>query len=146
MRMSVVPKQTGRLIAWNLNRIVQDLAWHRQHSDDVILRGVRRNGEPMKMQVRHVHAGIHRTGLRGLGRKVIDVGDPENVARGSTNHGSHLPAVEGEGIPAIFIYCMQREGHNAILGAHLRKLWQGNTLGPAQSRKKYLRTNERSGA
>src|SRR5260370_21845794 len=102
--MSVIPEQTRRMIARNLNRVVQNLAGHGQHSKHVILRGVRRDGEPMKMQTRQLHAGLHRTSLLGLGRKIVDVRDSENVTGGSTHHRSHLPAVESEGIPAIFIH------------------------------------------
>src|SRR6266478_8492447 len=89
-----------------------------QHCEHVILRGVRRDGEPVKMQVRHIHAGIHRTSLPGLGRKIVDVGNSENVTRGSTNDGSHRPTVECEGIPAIFIHCVKRKGYNVILRSY----------------------------
>src|SRR5436309_16100000 len=58
---------------------------------------VRRDREPVKMQVRHVHAGIHRASLRRLGRKVVDVGDFESVARGSTDHRGHICTVKSEG-------------------------------------------------
>ena len=47
--MSVIPEQARRMIARNLNRVVQDLPRHRQHSEHVILRGVRRNCESVKM-------------------------------------------------------------------------------------------------
>src|SRR6202140_4699482 len=144
MRMSVVPEQARRMIARNLNRVVKDLPRLGEHGKHVILRGIRRNGKPVKMQVRHVHAGIYCTTLRGLGGKLVDVRDFENDARGSTDHGSHIPAVESESIPAIFIHCMQREGYNAILRSNLRRLRQGNSLTPAQTRETYLRTDEDS--
>src|SRR4030081_1202129 len=101
MGMSVIPEQAGRMIARNLNRIAQNLAGHGQHSDHVVLRGIRRDGESMKMQIRHVHAGIHRTSLRGLGRKIVDVRNSENVTGESTDHRSYLPPIESEGIPTI---------------------------------------------
>src|SRR2546422_416993 len=142
MGMSVIPEQARRMITRNLDRVAQNLARHGQHSDHLILRGVRRDGEPMKMQVRLVHTGTHRTGLPGVGRKIVDVGDSENVARGSTDYGSHPPTVESEGIPAIFIHCMQRKGYHVILRSHLWRLRQRNRLGAAQSREKYLRTDE----
>src|SRR6266849_9023650 len=94
VRMSVVPKQTRRMIAWNLYQVVQHLARHGEHSEHVILWGVRRDREAMKMQVRHVHTRIHRTSLEGLGRKIIDIGDPDNVARGSPDHGRDVCTVE----------------------------------------------------
>src|SRR3989442_915683 len=49
---------------------------------------------PYTTLFRSVHAGIHRTSLRRLGRKVVDVGDFENVARRSTDHRSHTRAVD----------------------------------------------------
>src|SRR5229473_946804 len=115
MRMSVVPEQARRMIARNLNRVMQDL---------------------------HVHAGIHCASLPGLGRKIVDVGNSENVTRGSTNDGSHRPTVECEGIPAIFIHCVQRKGYNVILRSYLRRVRQKNSLGVTQSCEKYLRSDK----
>src|SRR5258707_160669 len=109
MRMSVVPEQARGMIARNLNRVVQNLARHGQHSEHVILRGVRRDSEPMKMQVSHVHAGIHRTSFRGLGRKIVDVVDSENVPWGSTDHRGHSRTIESEGISPILIHRVQRK-------------------------------------
>src|SRR4029077_3423494 len=106
MGMSVIPEEARRMIAWNLNRVVQRLAGHGQHSEHIVLRGVWRDGKPMKMQSRHVHAGIHRTSLRGLGGKVVDVPDSQNIAGGSPDHGGDARTVESEGIPAIFIHCI----------------------------------------
>jgi hypothetical protein len=95
----------------------------------------------MKMQVRHVHAGIHRASLRGLGRKIIAVRDFEDVTRGSADQGSYLPAVESERIPAIFIDCMQRKRYDVILRSNLWRLWQRNGLGPNQGCEEYLHTD-----
>ena len=130
------------MIARNLNRVVQNVARRGQHTKDVVLRRVRRDGEPVKMQVRHVHAGIHRASLRRLGRKVVDVGDFENVARRSTDHRSHTRAVEGEGIAAILVHCMQRKRYNVVLRSHLRWFRQRNSLRPAHGCEKYLRSHE----
>src|SRR5271167_1138490 len=146
VRMSVVPKETRRMIAWNLHRVMQDLAGHGHHSEDVILWGVRRNSEPMKMQVRHVHARIHRTSLAGLGRKIIDVGDLENIPRGSTDHGGDARTVESEGIPAIFVHRMQRQRYNVPVRPYLRRFRQHGSLGPSQSLNQYLCTDEKQDA
>src|SRR5580692_3739568 len=97
----------------------------------------------MKVQVRHVHAGIYRTSLRGLGGKIVDVSDAENITRGSTDHWSNRVTVESECIPAIFIHCMQRKRYHMILRLHLRRLRQRNSLGAAQSCEKYLRADEK---
>jgi hypothetical protein len=110
------------MIARNLNRVVQDLARHGQHSEHVILQGVRRDGEPMKMQVRHVHARTHRTSLPGLRRKIVDVRDFENVTRGNTDHRSHAFTIESEGIPVIFVHRMQGERYDVILRLHPRRI------------------------
>src|ERR1700693_488423 len=110
MGMSVVPEQARRMIARNLNGVVQTFARLSNHSEHIVLRSVGRNREPMKMQVRHVHAGLHRTGLRGLRRQVIDVCDLESVTRGSADNRSHCLALVSEGIPAVFIHCSEREG------------------------------------
>jgi hypothetical protein len=110
------------MIAWNLHRVMQDLAGHGHHSEHVILRSVRRNSEPMKMQVRHVHARIHRTSLAGLERKIINVGDFENVPRGSTDHGGDARTVESESIAPIFVHSMQRQGYDVPVRSHLRRL------------------------
>src|SRR5258707_3935545 len=142
MRMSVVPEQPRRMIPLNLNRVVQSLARPRHHSDHVILWGVRRNGEPMKMQVRHVHARIDRTRLPGLGGKIVAVRDFENVTRGCADHGSYLLTVESECIPAVFVHCMQRKGYNMILRLHLRMLRQQDSVREAQSCEKYQRTDK----
>jgi len=61
MRVSVIPKQAGRMVARNANPVAQRLARLGQHCQHVILRGIRRDAEPVKMQVRHVHAGVDRT-------------------------------------------------------------------------------------
>src|SRR5437667_414929 len=143
MRMGVIPKQARWMIARNLDRVMQDLPRRGQHAKDVVLRRVRRDGEAMKMQVRHVHAGIHRASFRRLGRKVVDVSDFENVPRGSTNYRSYVPTVKSEGIPAILVHCMQREYYNVILRSHLRWFRQRNSLGATQSCEKYLRTEEK---
>ena len=129
MRMSVVPEQAGRVVGWNLNRVVQSLAGPRHHSDHVILWGIRRDAEPMKMQVRHVHARIDRTRLRGIGGKIVDVGDFENVTWRCTNHGGDRVPFERKGIPAIFIHRMQRKRCDVIPGSHLRSLRQEYRLG-----------------
>jgi hypothetical protein len=131
MRMSVIPEQTRRMIARNLNRVMQNLARAGEHCENVILRGVRRDGKPVKMQVRRIHARIHRTRLVGLRRKIVDVGDFENVTGGSADHRSYRITVESEGIPAIFVHCVERDRHNVILCSHLRGLWQGDRLGAA---------------
>src|ERR1700693_2114031 len=110
MRMSVVPEQARRMIARNLNGVMQSLPGFCKHSQHIVLRSVGRNREPMKMQVRHVHAGIHRTGLRGLRGQVVDVCDLESVTRGSADNRSHCLALVSEGIPAVFIHCSEREG------------------------------------
>src|SRR5579864_993489 len=110
MRMSVVPEQSRCMIAWNLNGVMQSLPGLCKHTQNIVLRSVRRNREPMKMQVRHVHAGIHRTGLRGLRRQVVDVCDFESVTRGSADNRSHCLALVSEGIPAVFIHRIEREG------------------------------------
>src|SRR6266404_8977370 len=117
--MSVVPEKARRMITGNLNRVMQRLARHREHSDNVILWSIRRNGESMEVQVRHVHAGIHRTALAGLGGKIVDVGDFENVARSGTDDWRDRLAVKGEGIQAVFVHGMKRDGHGVILRSHL---------------------------
>src|SRR5437870_6219254 len=142
MWMSVIPEETWRMIARNLNRVVQNVARRGQHTKDVVLRRVRRDGEPVKMQVRHVHAWIHRTSLRRLDRKVVDVGDFENVTRGSTDHRGHICTVKSEGIPAILVHSMKRKGNNVILRSHLRWFRQRNSLGPAHGCEQYLRSQE----
>jgi len=76
----------------------------------------------MKMQVRHVHTGIHCASLAGLGREIVDVGDSENVTWESTNRGSHASTIESEAIHAIHVYCMQRERYDLTLRSHLRRL------------------------
>jgi len=58
VRMSVVPKQTRRMIARNAYFIVQDLTRFGHHVEHVVLRSVRRNGEAVKVQVRHIHASL----------------------------------------------------------------------------------------
>src|SRR5207245_1365605 len=128
MGMRVVPEETRRMIARNLNRVVQKLARRGQHTKDVVLRRVRRDGEPVKMQVRHVHAWIHRTSLRRLDRKIVDVGDFENVTRGSTDHRGHICTVKSEGIPAILVHSMKRKGNNVILRAHMRWFRPRNSM------------------
>src|ERR1700722_7475812 len=127
--MSVIPEQARRMIARNLNRVVQSLARPRHHSDYVILGRVRGNSEPVKMQVRHVHARVDRTGLRGLGGKIVAVRDFEDVPWGRTDHRCHILTVESESVPAVVIHCAQREGYNMVLRLHLRRLCQRHRLG-----------------
>src|SRR5580700_634031 len=83
----------------------------------------------MKMQVRHVHAGIHRTGLRGLRRQAVKVGDSESVTRGSADDRGHRVSLVSEGIPAVFIDCIKGEGYNVIACLYLRWLRHRNSLG-----------------
>ena len=82
----------------------------------------------MKVQVRHVHAGIHRTGLAGFGGKVVGVSDFESVPRTGSDYRSIRPAVESENVPAIFIHGTKRQGNDVILRAHLRRLRQHYSL------------------
>src|SRR5260370_32219841 len=109
VRMGVIPEQSGRMIARNLDGIVQHLAGHGEHSEHVILRSVWRDGEPMKMQVGHVHARIQRANLTGLGRKIIDVSDFENLTRRSTDHRSDYLTAKSESIQAILVHRMQSQ-------------------------------------
>src|SRR5258708_11627489 len=95
----------------------------------------------MKMQVRHVHAGIPRTSLRRPRGKIVDICDFEYITWGSPDHRRHVATVESEGIPAILIYRMQRKGYNVILSSHLRRVLQRNSLGPANRCDKYLHTD-----
>src|SRR5258708_23671187 len=99
MRMNVVPEQARGKIARNLNRVVQNLASHGQHAEHVILRSVRRDSEPIKMQDSHDQPGVLRTSFRGLGRKIVDVVDSENVPWGSTDHRAHTPTIETKRLP-----------------------------------------------
>jgi hypothetical protein len=85
----------------------------------------------MKMQIRHIHTGNHRTSLRGLDGKIVDIGDFEDVTRGSANHRSYRVTVESEGIPAIFVLCLQCKGNNVILCSYLRGLREETRLGAA---------------
>jgi hypothetical protein len=94
------------MIARNLYQVVQCLARHRKHSEHVVLWRIRRNGEPMKMQICYVNTGIHRAYLVGLRRKMIDIGNFENVT-GRNADNRHCDTVESEGIPAVFVYCMK---------------------------------------
>src|SRR6266404_6100472 len=122
MRMGVVPEQPWRMIAWNLNRVVQNLAGFSQHREHIILRGIRGHGEPMKVQVRHVHARIHRTGLSRPERKIVDVRDSQSVTGRSADDWRHRLSVESEGIPAVFVDGIEPKGYNMILSPHLRWL------------------------
>src|SRR5260370_32404415 len=114
MRMGVVPEQSRRMIAWNLNRVVQNLAGFSQHGENIILRGIRGHGEPMKVQVRHVHARIHRTGLSRTGRKIVDVRDSQSVTGRSADDRRQGLSLESEGIPAVFVDGIKPKGYNII--------------------------------
>src|SRR5205823_1184820 len=114
MRMGVVPEQARRMIARNFNRVMQSLPRFRKHSQHVILGSVRRNLQPMKMQVRHVHAGIYRAGLRRLRRQVVDIRDSESVTGRSADDGSHRFSMESKGIPSVLIHSTKRERYNMI--------------------------------
>jgi hypothetical protein len=83
----------------------------------------------MKMQVRHVHAGIRSTGLRGFDGQLIYKSDFERVSRRSTDDWRYGHSLEREGIPVIFIHRIQGEGYNMILGPHLRRLRHRTALG-----------------
>ncbi|SRR5258706_10481814 len=131
------------MIPWNLDGVVQPLARHSNHAEHVILRGIRRDGESMKVQVRHVPARIHGTSLAGFGRKIVDVVDFERVPRGGSDHGSIRAAVENESVPPIFILGAKRKGNDVILGAHLRWFRQHDRLSVASRSKKYLRGDKK---
>jgi hypothetical protein len=127
------------MIAWDHDGIMQNLARLGHHPDHIILGRIGRNGEPMKMQIRHVHARIYRTSLRRLGRKIVDVGDFENVTRGGTDHRSYFLVLECESVAAMFIDRVQRKGYNATLSSHLRRLRQRESLRrPESCTKQYL--------
>src|SRR5580692_4410727 len=104
MGVRVVPEQPRRVIARNLHRVVQTLARHRNHSEHIILRSVRRYAKPMKMQIRHVHAGIYRTGFRRRRGQLVNISDSESVTRKSTDDRSYSFSLVSEGVPAIFIH------------------------------------------
>ena len=63
----------------------------------------------MKMQIRHVHAGIDRTALQGFSRKIVDVGYFESVTRGSADDRGDGLSVESKSVPPILIHRMQRQ-------------------------------------
>src|SRR6267378_6188878 len=142
MGMSVVPEESRRVIARNLDRIMQNLARHGHHSEHIILGRIGRNGQPVEMQVRHIHARVHCAVLWRSPRKIVDIGDPENVTWGSADYGSHLLILESEGIPAIFIHCMQRKRYYVVPRLHLRRLRPSNSSDAAQRYEKYPGCNE----
>jgi hypothetical protein len=99
----------------------------------------------VKMQVRHIHAGIDCTCLQRLGRKIIDVSDFESIARGGADNGSDRLAIESECVPAILIHGVQREGYDVIPGSHLWRFRQG-ILRPRHSCENDVRRYEQGDA
>src|SRR5580692_5977526 len=77
------------------------------------------------MQVRHVHARIHRALLRG-----------------SAEYRGHHRAVESEGVPAVLMHGVQRESYNVTLCSHLWRLRQPRRLRAAQNREKHLHSGD----
>src|ERR1700732_4670495 len=86
------------------------------------------------MQVRHVHAGIHRARLGRLGRKIIDIRDFENVTWRRADDRRDRLAVESKSIPAVFIHRMKRNGYHMLLRVYLRRLRQRNALRAGERR------------
>src|SRR5882672_1245883 len=121
---------------------MQHLAWFGHHSEHVIFWCVRRDREPMKMQVRHIHARTHRTSLGGFCWEIVDISDFQNVARGSSDHGGDDRAVEGESVPAIFVHCMQRERYDVMSCSQFWRLRQRRSLGPTNHCEKYVRSGD----
>src|SRR5260221_14382545 len=101
MWMGVIPEQAGRMVARKLDSVMQNLTGHGQHSEHVILRGIWRDGEPMKMQVRHIHAGIQGASLLRPGRKIVAVGDFEDVPWQSPDQRRRALTVERNRTPAV---------------------------------------------
>ena len=56
VRMWVVPIQAGRLLQPDSDGVVQRLAGHGDHVEHVVLRSLRRDIQPVKMHIRHVHS------------------------------------------------------------------------------------------
>src|ERR1700756_1896136 len=142
MGMSVIPEEARRVISGYVDRVMQNLARHGHHSEHVVLRRIRRDRQPMKVQIRHIHAGIHGASLWRPRWQIVDIGNSENVPRGGADYGSHRSIVESEGIPAILIYCVQRQGYYVILRLHLRRLRRFNSLGNAHGSENHLGSNE----
>src|SRR5258708_16265810 len=91
VRMSVVPVQSRRLIARNADRIVQRLSGHGDHAKHIVLRGLGRNTQPMKVKVRHIHARTNRALLAGCRRGGIYPGHCQCVfARNTDDARFHL--------------------------------------------------------
>src|SRR5579862_6640694 len=96
----------------------------------------------MKVQVRHVHARIHRTTLGRLRRQFVDIGDVESVTRRSTDDGSYRLSLVREGISAALIHRFERKGCDVVLCAYLRWLRQRNSLARAVSHEKSWTTEK----
>src|SRR5580692_11880161 len=92
--------------------------------------------ESVKMQVRHVHAGIHRARLGRLGRKFIDVCDFENVTWRRADDRRDGLAVESKSILPVFIDRVKRDGYHMILRANLWRLRQRNALRAGERRER----------
>jgi len=67
------------------------------------------------MQIRHVHARVHRTLFLGLHRQVVDVRDSDSVPGGRADDRSHRHPFESDGVATIFIHGIKREGYNMIV-------------------------------
>jgi len=98
VRVRMVPIQSWRVVLWNLNGIAQGFPGHSHHVQDVILRGIGRNLQAVKMQIGHVHTRGDRATLRGFGRKVINVGNLELVSGRDSQRRCYWLAVEVKGV------------------------------------------------
>src|SRR5258708_3352639 len=101
VRMSVVPVQSRRLIGRNADRIVQRLSGHGDHAKHIVLRGLGRNTQPMKVKVRHIHARTNRALLAGCRREVIHVGDVQCVSGRNTDDGRYRLPLERKTVPTL---------------------------------------------
>src|ERR1700737_2243332 len=75
MRMRVIPEESRRVICGNFHHIVERFARHGHHVDHIVLRGLWRNLQAVKMQICHIGARGDGTTFLGVNRQVIYIVD-----------------------------------------------------------------------
>ncbi len=98
--VGVIPVEAGRLVGRDDDGVLEALAGHGHHGEDIVLMGMGRDVEAVEVEVGHVAAGAVDAELAGVGGEVVLVDQVEDAAGRGSHDGRDLGAVVGEGGPA----------------------------------------------
>src|SRR5215469_5046540 len=110
------------MILRDMNGVVQRLARHGHHGQNIVLRRIRRNVQTVKMEVGHIHARRNGAGTLRFGRQVIHIVDLQHIARRESQDWCDVMAVVGKSVPTVWVgYGEESEGKLMIVRTQFRR-------------------------